>query len=79
MSQITAAGLYGYAAFMATVSGLFVSHGRGSGRSEPRERVEAIAGQGLEGCAHANRGKRTMLAHVVEGGEIALGDAVGLL
>jgi MOSC domain-containing protein YiiM len=138
---------------MATVAGLFVSPGRGSGRSEPRQRVLAIESQGLEGCAHANPsrrevllaskehldavgvepgairenvtvegadvhswplgqrvkvgaavleitmvcdpchrmdelraglraeidGKRGMLAHVVEGGEIALGDAVELL
>jgi MOSC domain-containing protein YiiM len=138
---------------VATVAGLFVSPGRGSGRSEPRERVLAIESQGLEGCAHANPsrrevllaskehldalgvepgairenvtvegadvhswplgqrvkvgaavleitmvcdpchrmdelraglraeidGKRGMLAHVVEGGEIALGDAVELL
>ena len=138
---------------MATVSGLFVSLERGSGRSEPRERVRAIESQGLEGCAHANPpsrevllasqehldelgvepgairenvtvagadvhswpvgqrvkvggalleitmvcdpchrmdelrlglrtlldGKRGMLAHVVEGGEIALGDEIELL
>jgi MOSC domain-containing protein YiiM len=137
---------------VATVSGLFISPGRGSGRSEPLERTQAIAGQGLEGCAHANPprrevllvsqqhidalgvepgairenvtvagadvhdwpvgqrlkvgealfeitmvcdpcsrmdelrpglraeldGKRGMLAHVVEGGEIALGDAIEL-
>lgn len=138
---------------MATVVGLFVSPGRGSGRSEPRERVLAIESQGFEGCAHANPprrevllaskehldavgvepgairenvtvdgadvhswpvgqrvkvgealleitmvcdpcqrmddlraglrgeidGKRGMLAHIVEGGEIALGDAVELI
>ena len=46
---------------MATVSGLFVSPGRGSGRSEPRERVDAIAGQGLDGCAHANPPRREVL------------------
>ncbi len=46
---------------MATVSGLFLSPGRGSGRSEPRERVSAIAGQGLEGCAHANPPRREVL------------------
>jgi MOSC domain-containing protein YiiM len=137
---------------MATVVGLFISPGRGTGRSESREHVVAIENQGLEGCAHANPprrevllaskehldalgvdpgairenvtvegadvhswpigqrvkaggalleitmvcdpchrmdelrpglraeidGKRGMLAHVVEGGEIALGDAVEL-
>ncbi len=46
---------------MATVSGLFVSPERGSGRSEPRGRVAAIAGHGLEGCAHANRPRREVL------------------
>jgi MOSC domain-containing protein YiiM len=46
---------------MATVSGLFVSPGRGTGRSEPRERVTAIEGHGLEGCAHANPPRREVL------------------
>jgi MOSC domain-containing protein YiiM len=43
------------------VSGLFVSPERGSGRSESRERVTAIAGHGLEGCAHANPPRRDVL------------------
>jgi MOSC domain-containing protein YiiM len=46
---------------VATVVGLFVSPGRGSGRSEPRERVRAIESQGLEGCAHANPPRREVL------------------
>jgi MOSC domain-containing protein YiiM len=46
---------------MATVAGLFVSPERGSGRSEPRERVEAIESRGLEGCAHANPPRREVL------------------
>ena len=46
---------------MATVSGLFVSLERGSGRSEPRERVRAIESQGLEGCAHASPPRREVL------------------
>ena len=46
---------------MATVSGLFVSPGRGSGVSTPLERVRAIAGQGFEGCAHANPPRREVL------------------
>ena len=46
---------------MATVVGLFVSPERGSGRSEARERVAAIAGHGLEGCAHANPPRREIL------------------
>ena len=46
---------------MASVSGLYVSPERASGRSEPRERVKAIAGHGLEGCAHANPPRREVL------------------
>ena len=46
---------------MATVSGLFVSPGRKSGRSEARERVLAVENQGLEGCAHANPPRREVL------------------
>jgi MOSC domain-containing protein YiiM len=46
---------------MATVAGLFVSPGRGSGVSEPRERVLAIESQGIEGCAHANPPRREVL------------------
>ena len=46
---------------MATVAGLFVSPGRGSGRSELRERVRALESRGLEGCAHANPPRREVL------------------
>ncbi|HWQ22532.1 MAG TPA: MOSC domain-containing protein [Gaiellaceae bacterium] len=46
---------------MATVTGLFVSPGRGSGRSESRERVLAREGHGIEGCAHANPPRREVL------------------
>ena len=46
---------------MATVAGLFVSPARGSGRSEPRDRVQAIESQGFEGCAHANPPRREVL------------------
>ncbi len=46
---------------MANVAGLFVSPGRGSGRSEARERVRAIEGFGFEGCAHANPPRREVL------------------
>jgi MOSC domain-containing protein YiiM len=46
---------------VATVVGLFVSPGRGSGRSEARERVRAIESQGLEGCAHASPPRREVL------------------
>ena len=46
---------------MATVAGLFVSPGRGSGRSESRERVLAVESQGIEGCAHGNPPRREVL------------------
>jgi MOSC domain-containing protein YiiM len=46
---------------VANVVGLFVSPGRGSGRSEARERVRALEAQGLEGCAHANPPRREVL------------------
>ena len=46
---------------MATVAALFVSPGRGSGSSEPRERVLAIESRGFEGCAHANPPRREVL------------------
>ena len=46
---------------MATVTGLFVSPARKSGRSEARELVLAIANQGFEGCAHANPPRREVL------------------
>jgi MOSC domain-containing protein YiiM len=46
---------------MATVAGLFTSPARKSGRSDAHERLSAIAGQGLEGCAHANPPKREVL------------------
>ena len=46
---------------MANVVGLWVSPGRGSGRSEARERVRAVESQGIEGCAHANPPRREVL------------------
>jgi MOSC domain-containing protein YiiM len=46
---------------MATISGVFTSPARKSGRSDSHERRQAIAGQGLEGCAHANPPKREVL------------------
>jgi MOSC domain-containing protein YiiM len=46
---------------MATVSALFTSPGRKSGKSTPHERVQAVAGHGFEGCAHANPPKREVL------------------
>jgi MOSC domain-containing protein YiiM len=46
---------------MATVVGLFVSPERGSGRSEARATVTAVASHGFEGCAHANPPRREVL------------------
>lgn len=46
---------------MATIAGIWTSPGRKSGRSETHERRLAIAGQGLEGCAHGNPPKREVL------------------
>jgi MOSC domain-containing protein YiiM len=46
---------------MATISGLFTSPGRKSGVSTPHDRVQAVAGHGFEGCAHANPPKREVL------------------
>jgi len=46
---------------MASVVGLFTSPARKSGRSDTHERRRAIAGQGLEGCAHANPPRREVL------------------
>jgi MOSC domain-containing protein YiiM len=46
---------------MASVVGVFTSPARKSGRSESHDRRQAIAGQGLEGCAHANPPKREVL------------------
>jgi MOSC domain-containing protein YiiM len=46
---------------MAIVHGVFVSPARKSGVSTRLERARAIAGHGLEGCAHANPPKREVL------------------
>ena len=46
---------------MASVVGVFTSPARKSGRSDSHERRQAIAGQGLEGCAHANPPRREVL------------------
>src|ERR671936_1298401 len=46
---------------MARIVGIWTSPGRQSGRSVGHERRRAIAGEGLEGCAHANPPKREVL------------------
>jgi MOSC domain-containing protein YiiM len=46
---------------VASIAGIFTSPGRKSGRSVGHERLLAIAGQGMEGCAHANPPRREVL------------------
>src|SRR6187455_3006599 len=46
---------------MAKIVGVWTSPARKSGISEGHERRRVIAGQGLEGCAHANPPKREVL------------------
>jgi MOSC domain-containing protein YiiM len=46
---------------VAAIAGIFTSPGRKSGRSVSHERLRAIQGQGMEGCAHANPPKREVL------------------
>ena len=46
---------------MAAIAGLFTSPGRKSGRSVAHERLKAVAGLGMEGCAHANPPRREVL------------------
>lgn len=46
---------------MARIAGVWTSPARKSGRMDPHERRQAIAGQGLEGCAHGNPPKREVL------------------
>ena len=46
---------------MAKITGVWTSPARKSGRMDGHERRQAIEGQGLEGCAHANPPKREVL------------------
>ena len=47
---------------MATITGIWTSPARNSGRMERHDRVRALADHGLEGCAHARPGgKRQVL------------------
>jgi MOSC domain-containing protein YiiM len=46
---------------MAKISGVWTSPARKSGRMDGHEQRQAIVGQGLEGCAHANPPKREVL------------------
>jgi MOSC domain-containing protein YiiM len=51
---------------MATIVGVFTSPGRNTARADRHERRRAIAGEGLEGCAHANPPKREVLFVSIE-------------
>jgi MOSC domain-containing protein YiiM len=58
---------------MATVSGVWTSPAKNSGRMDGHERATAVADHGLEGCAHARPGtKRQILfassEHLAAGG-----------
>jgi MOSC domain-containing protein YiiM len=46
---------------MASIVAIFTSPGRNTAEADPHERRQAIAGAGLEGCAHANPPKREVL------------------
>src|SRR5262245_16546401 len=46
---------------MAKIVGVWTSPARKSGQSEGHESRQAIAGEGLEGCAHANPPEREVL------------------
>jgi MOSC domain-containing protein YiiM len=46
---------------MATIIGVWTSPGRNTARAVAHERRRAIAGGGLEGCAHANPPRREVL------------------
>jgi MOSC domain-containing protein YiiM len=46
---------------VASIAGIWTSPGRNSGRSVGHERLQAIAGQGMDGCAHANPPRREVL------------------
>ena len=46
---------------VATIAGVWTSPARKSGRMDAHERRQAIVGEGMEGCAHANPPKREVL------------------
>ena len=46
---------------MASIAGIFTSPARKSGRSVGHERLRAIEGYGMDGCAHANPPRREVL------------------
>ena len=46
---------------MPSIVGIWTSPARRSGRSVEHERLQAIAGEGMEGCAHGNPPRREVL------------------
>jgi molybdopterin adenylyltransferase len=46
---------------MPSITGIFTSPGRKTGVSVEHERLRAIEGHGMEGCAHANPPRREVL------------------
>jgi MOSC domain-containing protein YiiM len=46
---------------VASIAGIFTSPGRKTAKADPHDRRQAVAGFGLEGCAHANPPKREVL------------------
>ena len=59
---MSCAGGAGKVTVMARIVGLWTSPAKNSGRMDARDRVQAIEGHGLEGCAHARPGtKRQVL------------------
>ena len=46
---------------MAAITGIWTSPSRKSGQSVGHERLTAVAGQGMEGCAHGNPPRREVL------------------
>jgi hypothetical protein len=59
---------------MARISGIWTSPGRKSGVSVGHERRRAIAGQGLDGCAHANPPRRDDVQGWPIGQRVRVGD-----
>jgi MOSC domain-containing protein YiiM len=58
---------------MARVAGLWMSPAKGSGRMDAHERVRALEGHGLEGCAHARAGTKRQVLFASAGHLDALG------
>src|SRR5215218_9198259 len=60
-SRSTSTGALSKLGAVPRITGVWTSPARKSGRMDAHERRQAIAGQGLEGCAHANPPKREVL------------------